>query len=150
MSGRLHLRIVTPDAIVVDAADVVALRARDESGSFGILPGHTDLLTVVPASVLSWRDEHGKGSFCAVRSGVLSVSGGREMAVACREALPGGKLESLEGEILTVQAGAEEAGRITRVGQMRLHAQAVRLLMHYLAPRRQGSNWNSFDEEGAR
>ncbi len=41
----MRLRIVTPLAVVVDESDVTALRAEDESGSFGILPHHADFLT---------------------------------------------------------------------------------------------------------
>ena len=51
MSG-LHLTIATPAAVLVDADGVASLRAEDESGAFGVLPGHADLLTVLPPSVL--------------------------------------------------------------------------------------------------
>jgi len=42
MSAGLHLLISTPVAVLVDADDVVAVRAEDESGSFGIRPGHAE------------------------------------------------------------------------------------------------------------
>ena len=51
MRGALHLTITTPMAMLVDAADVRSVRAEDESGHFGILPGHSDYLTALPASV---------------------------------------------------------------------------------------------------
>ena len=38
---------------------VVGLRAEDDSGSFGILAGHADLITVLTMSVVSWRQEDG-------------------------------------------------------------------------------------------
>ena len=37
--GRMRLLITTPTAVVVDERDVVAVRAEDESGGFGILDG---------------------------------------------------------------------------------------------------------------
>ncbi len=47
-------RSSTPAAILIDADDVRSLRAEDESGAFGVLPGHADLLTVLPPSVVRW------------------------------------------------------------------------------------------------
>ena len=38
----MRLLITTPTTVVVDDPDVVALRAEDDSGSFGILQGHAD------------------------------------------------------------------------------------------------------------
>ncbi len=72
----MRLLITDPTAIVVDDADVTSLRAEDESGSFGILDGHADLLTALPISVVAWRRADGRLQYCAVRRGVLSVRGG--------------------------------------------------------------------------
>ena len=47
----MRLLITDPISIVADHADIAAVRAEDESGSFGILPGHADLLTVLVPSV---------------------------------------------------------------------------------------------------
>ena len=60
MSGALHLTLTTPMALLVDDASVASLRAEDESGAFGILPGHTGLLTKLGYSVVSWKDADGK------------------------------------------------------------------------------------------
>jgi F-type H+-transporting ATPase subunit epsilon len=133
VSGLLHLTITTPDAVVVDTGEVAAIRARDESGSFGIHPGHADLLTVLPASVVRWRDTAGETRYCAVRSGVFTVTGGTQAAIACREAHLGDRLEELEASVLERKAGEEEASRNARVAQMQMHARAVRQLMQYLA-----------------
>ena len=74
----MRLLITDPTAIIADHADVASVRAEDESGSFGILTGHADLLTVLTVSVVSWRHTDGKAGYCAVRRGVLSVQGGKE------------------------------------------------------------------------
>ena len=50
----MRLTITTPLAIVVEADDVAHLRAEDETGAFGILPGHADFLTALAVSVASW------------------------------------------------------------------------------------------------
>ena len=134
MSGALHLTVTTPGQILVDSGDVAAVRAEDQSGSFGILPGHADLLTVLVASVLRWRTADGATRFCAVHGGVFTVSAGRNVAVACREGVVGDSLENLEAKVRTVRAEQLEADRKARVEKVRLHALAVRQLLRYLRP----------------
>jgi F-type H+-transporting ATPase subunit epsilon len=134
MSGALHLVITTPTAILVDRADVSSVRAENSSGGFGILPGHTDLLTVLPPSVLRWRDGDGGTRYCALRGGVMTVSGGKDVAVACRQGLTGDDLTALEAEVQTQRAAETDAERRARVEQVGLHTRVVRQLMRYLRP----------------
>jgi len=134
MNKTLHLTITTPAQIIVASDNVVAIRAEDQSGSFGILPGHADLLTVLVPSVLRWRTADGAARYCAVRGGVFTVAAGRDIAVACREGVVGDSLEDLEAKVRTVRAQELEADRKARVEQVRLHALAVRQLVRYLRP----------------
>ena len=134
MTAALHLTVTTPSQILVESDDVVAVRAEDQSGSFGILPGHADLLTVLVPSVLRWRTADGAARYCAVRGGVFTVAAGRDIAVACREGVVGDSLEDLEAKVRTVRAQELEADRKARVEQVRLHALAVRQLLRYLRP----------------
>jgi F-type H+-transporting ATPase subunit epsilon len=134
MSGALHLTVTTPGQILVDSGDVAAVRAEDESGSFGILPGHADLLTALVPSVVRWRTADGSTHFCAVRGGVFTVSAGHNVAVACREGVLGTSLEDLEAKVRAVRTQQMEADRKARVEQVRLHALAVRQLLRYLRP----------------
>jgi len=134
MSGTLHLTVTTPAQILVESGDVAEVRAEDQSGSFGILPGHADLLTVLVPSVVRWRTTDGAARFCAVRGGVFAVSSGCNVAVACREGVVGDSLEDLEAKVRTVRAQQLEADRKARVEQIRLHALAVRQLVRYLRP----------------
>ncbi|ANT61604.1 ATP synthase F0F1 subunit epsilon [Salipiger sp. CCB-MM3] len=135
MSG-LHLTVTTPMSVLVDETGVTSLRAEDRSGAFGILPGHTAFLTVLPASVLRWRSADGALHFCALRSGLLTVERGEAVAVACREGVLGDDLHALETEVESLRAADADADRRERVEQMRLHASAVRQLMQYLRPGR--------------
>lgn len=137
MSGSLHLLITTPAQVLVDASDIRALRAEDASGSFGILPGHTDLLTVLPASVVDWEDVAGKRHYCAQRGGVVTVTGGDRIAIACRQGVLGDNLAVLEAEVRRLRATEQDIDRRARVEQMRLHARAVRQLMRFLHPAQQ-------------
>jgi F-type H+-transporting ATPase subunit epsilon len=134
MSETLHLTVTTPSQILVESDNVAAVRAEDQSGSFGILPGHADLLTVLVPSVLRWRTAEGAEHFCAVRGGVFTVASGRNIAVACREGVVGDSLDDLQARVREVRAQELEADRKARVEQIRLHALAVRQLVRYLRP----------------
>ena len=134
MTGTLHLTITTAATVQVDSEDVVAVRAEDESGCFGILPGHADLLTALTPSVVRWRTAAGAARFCAVRGGVFTVSMGQRVSVASREAIVGEALETLEARVRAVRAQQLEADRRAQVEQTRLHALAVRELLRYLRP----------------
>ncbi len=132
----MRLLITDPTAVVADHADVTSVRAEDESGSFGILDGHADLLTVLTVSVVSWRRVNGDAGYCAVRHGVLSVQQGRQVAIATRQAQLGSDLEELERSVLArfrADAEAESSGRVAAV---RLHTQAIRRIVAALRPER--------------
>lgn len=136
--GGLHLVITTPAAVLVDTADVVSLRAEDETGGFGILAGHADFLTVLPASVVRWRDRQNQLHFCAVSGGIITIAEGRDISVACRQAILGTELASLENEVQRMRLAQEESERRSRVEQARLHANTVRQLIKYLRPGQPG------------
>lgn len=128
----MELRITTPLEVVLEARAVASIRAEDRSGGFGILAGHADLLTVIEAGVLHWREAAGPWRYCAVRGGVLRVSGGQVVTVACREAVPGEDLAELEAGLHARAQAADEAARRARGEQVRLHANAIRSLMRHL------------------
>ena len=129
----LHLLIATPQRILVDRDDIVALRAEDASGSFGLLPGHVDFLTVLSPSVVRWRCRADSRGYCAVHSGVLSLVG-RELRIACREGVVGDDLEALEAQVHQARERERDTVRQARIEQLRLHTQAVRHLVRYLRP----------------
>jgi F-type H+-transporting ATPase subunit epsilon len=133
-ANGLHLTLATPTRVVVDGLAIVALRADDTSGSFGIRQGHADFVTLLDACVVQWRTEDGATHCCAVDGGVLRVSRGSQVAIACREAIPGESLASLEAQVHRARAALADADRRARVEQMRLHAQAVRQILRYLRP----------------
>jgi len=132
----MRLVITTPTGVVVDDGDVNSVRAEDESGSFGILRGHADLLTALTVSVVSWRRADGRQSFCAVRRGVLTVSEGTRVAIATREAALGDDLDRLEDDVLERFRDAAEAERTARTESMQLHMRAIREIVKYLRPGR--------------
>jgi F-type H+-transporting ATPase subunit epsilon len=131
----MRLLITTPTAVVVDERDVVAVRAEDETGSFGILNGHAEFLTALTTSVVSWH-RGGRQRFCAVRRGVLSVMNGNEVAIATRQAIVGDDLSHLEHVVLAQFRDELEAEHTTRTGSLRLQMQAIKQIVRYLRPER--------------
>lgn len=128
----MRLRIVTPLNVVVDE-EAESLRARDASGSFGIRPGHAPFLTALVVSILSWRAA-GVEHFCALRGGVLTVTGGDTVAIATREAVRGEDLGTLDAEVLArFQSDADEE-RVEHVETMRLQMNAIRRMISRLRP----------------
>ncbi len=79
-------------------------------------------------------DGDGAARFCAVRGGVFTVSMGRLVSIASREAIVGEALETLEARVRALRAQQLEADRRAQVEEIRLHALAVRELVRYLRP----------------
>ena len=132
----MRLVIAEPTSVLADHADIVSVRAEDDSGSFGILPGHTDLLTALVPSILAWRHADGRRGFCAVRRGVLSVRDGRLVAVATRQGQIGDDPDRLEQIVLERLRTEDDAERVARIAATRLHMKAVRQIVHALRPGR--------------
>jgi F-type H+-transporting ATPase subunit epsilon len=132
----MRLLITTPTSVVVDQRDVVAIRAEDETGSFGILQGHADFLTALTVSVVSWHAAVPAQQFCALRRGLLSVSAGNEVAIATRAAIVSDDLAQLERVILAQFREDLEAEQIARTDSLQLQMQAIRQIVRYLRPTR--------------
>lgn len=130
----MRLRITTPLHVVVDEDGVRSLRVEDDSGSFGILAGHADFLTTLAISVVSWTGAAGVRRFCAVRRGVLTVSGGQQVAVATREAVAGDDLATLDQTVLARFRTDIETERTERVESTRLQLDAIRRMVTHLRP----------------
>jgi F-type H+-transporting ATPase subunit epsilon len=128
----VKLTITTPLAIVVEADGVAHLRAEDETGAFGILPGHADFVTALAVSVVTWRDDHRLEHHIAVRGGILEVHDGEAIAIATPEAGLSDDLHRLEAEVLArfhQQIAAEQAAR---TDAQRLYLAALRQIVRFL------------------
>lgn len=130
----MRLMIAEPTRVVADYADIVSLRAEDASGSFGILPGHADLITVLAPSVVTWRHADGRIAWCALQRGALSVQGGREVAIATRQAQVGEDIATLEDAVRTRLHEEQDAERRARVAATKLHTAAIRQIIQALRP----------------
>ncbi len=132
----MKLLITTPTAVIADDPNVVAVRAADESGSFGILQGHADFLTALSVSVVGWRLANDRQRFCAVRHGVLTVRGGTEVAVATRQAILGDDLDHLEEVVIADINQAVDADHASRTQSLQLQMKAIRQIVKLLHPAR--------------
>jgi F-type H+-transporting ATPase subunit epsilon len=130
----MRLSILTPLTVAVDEDGILALRAEDASGSFGILPGHAEFLTSLAISVVDWKRADGSRHYCAVRRGMLSVTGGRTIAIATREAVPGEDLLNLHEVVLSRFRASQETERAEHVSSTRMQLAAIRQIMRRLRP----------------
>ncbi len=136
----MRLTIATPLELVVAEDDVGMVRAEDASGGFGIWPGHADFLTALAVSVLSWTGSDGARRHCAVKGGVLAVTGGRTVAVATRAAMTG-ELPALAETVLARFRAEDEAARTEQADATRLHLQAIRQIAASLEGRTGLETW---------
>ena len=108
--------------------------AEDASGAFGIQPRHADFLTSLAVSVVSWKDRAGARHYCAVHGGVLTVTGGKEVAICTREAILGDDLATLDRAILDRFGADAEAERAGRIDSTKLQLRAIREIVRHLQP----------------
>lgn len=130
----MKLVVTTPLAVVVEMDGVTHVRAEDSSGSFGVLEGHADFMTVLDVSVLSWHQADGAEHYVAVRGGMLEVRGGHSVAVATPEAVTGDDLRLLESEALARFRRRLDEERAARIDAQRLHLAAIRQIVRLLRP----------------
>jgi F-type H+-transporting ATPase subunit epsilon len=128
----MRLLVVTPMSVVVDESDVHHVRAEDETGAFGIMPGHADFITVLAVSVITWRNHSDEEHHVAVRGGVLTVRDGDLVEVASREAVGEDTLKRLGQAVLTRFREEAKVESESRISATRLHLAAIRQVQRYL------------------
>lgn len=134
--GLLRLTVTTPLVRVVEADDVVHVRAEDETGAFGVLAGHADFLTALTISVVTWRDRRGVERHVAVRGGVLQIRGGGAVDIATPEALTGDTLRRLQTEVLAAFRRAQAEEEAAHRDAQRLYIAAIRQICRFVRSER--------------
>jgi F-type H+-transporting ATPase subunit epsilon len=132
----MRLSVATPLAIVIEASYVAHLRAEDDTGTFGILPGHADFLTALAVSVASWQDDRGIEHHVALRGGMLEVRDGDAIAIATPEAVAGDDLQRLETEVLARFRRQLVEEQAVRTDAQRLYLAAIRQIARFLRAER--------------
>lgn len=136
----MNLVVTTPTSVVVNVSDVRHIRAEDRTGAFGIEPGHADFVTLVPVSVVTWKDGSGREAFVLVRSGVLTVQGGDHVEIAVRGAYKEDELADLDARALEELRKADESEDVTRTTDTRLHLATMRQIERVLRAGRGGAS----------
>lgn len=72
MSSTFHLDVVSPEGQIF-AGDAKALHVRGAGGELGIMPGHLQLLTRLPAGAARIETETGDERVLFVSGGILEV-----------------------------------------------------------------------------
>lgn len=144
----MHLFVSTPLDVVVDAPDVIHIRAEDASGAFGILDGHADLVTVLETSVVSWRDSTKKDHHIAVLGGVLMVRDGNLVEIASRQAVGEDELTDLEAAVRRRFAEETSSAEETGASAARLHVAMMYQIQRYLDASRRGSPYGLAESTG--
>jgi len=125
----MRLTIITPLSVVIDE-EIESLRAEDDSGSFGILPGHAPFLTALAISIVSWR-QGARERYCALRGGALTVSNDA-VAITTREAVVGDDLSHLDRDVLARFMADADAERVEHVETLQLQLDAIRRMVSRL------------------
>jgi len=87
MSERIHLEVVTPERKVLDA-DVERVEVPGLDGEIGILPGHTELVSLLkPAGLLTYHHGAETGEM-AISNGFVEVSADRVTVLANKATRP--------------------------------------------------------------
>lgn len=136
----MRLRIITPLAVVVDEDAIAAICAEDDSGSFGVLARHADFLTSLSVSVVNWKRADGTRRYCAVRRGMFSVTAGKDVAVATREAIAGDDLATLDATVLARFRAEIEQERSERFASTQLQLNAIRRIVSQIQPSGSGGS----------
>lgn len=128
----MRLLVTTPMLVIIEVQDVQHVRAEDSTGAFGILPGHTDFLTVLSVSVVTWKDREGMEHHIAVRGGVLTVRDGDLVEIATPEAVSNDKMSELVQSVLERFSDQERAEEQSRLSSAQLNLAAIRQLQRYI------------------
>ena len=87
MAERIHLEVVTPERKVFEA-DVERVEVPGLDGELGILPGHTELVSLLkPAGLLTYHIGNETGEM-AISDGFVEVSADRVTVLANKATRP--------------------------------------------------------------
>jgi F-type H+-transporting ATPase subunit epsilon len=125
----MRLRVATPLGPVVDEP-ISALRAEDESGSFGLRPGHEPLVAPLVTGVVVYRTAADEERFLAVRRGLLLMRGD-EVVIVTRDAVLTDHLADLEEHVVERFIERDEEERTGNTALTKMRIAALRQLVQF-------------------
>ena len=122
----MRLLITVPTHVVLDEP-VVKVVAESPAGSFGLLPRHLDLATLLVPGLLTFTRPDGEEAIVAVDHGTL-VKVGDRIRVACRRALLARDPQEAEQAVRERFLFESEREKLARAALARLEVDLVRRL----------------------
>jgi F-type H+-transporting ATPase subunit epsilon len=106
---------------------VVSFVGEDDSGSFGILPGHARMVAVLAYGLARFRLAQGPWTYLALPGGVLYFVR-NELRISTRRYFKDADYGRISGVLLDRLLGEEEEMRATRISLYRLEQEMFRRL----------------------
>jgi len=128
----MKLTLTTPFAVLLDQVPVAQIRARDETGGFGLRTGHADFLTALSVAVMSWQDHAGAWHHAALSGGILEMTGGNA-AIATPDAVLNDDLAALESAVAARLGASQQADQAAGAEAQRLRLRTLQLLARRLS-----------------
>ncbi|MCB9691162.1 MAG: F0F1 ATP synthase subunit epsilon [Alphaproteobacteria bacterium] len=122
----LTVEIRTPSGVVLQAP-ALAVSAEDRTGWFGIRPGRTDLVAVLPPGLLVVRDQEGE-TFVALSGGLLSLESGH-CRVITTEASVSRDLDTVATEVARQHRRRQERAEVHHAVVRDLAREALRRIL---------------------
>lgn len=94
----MHLKILLPYALLIEAHKVLRLILETRQGSFGLLPQRLDCVAAIVPGILIYQCENAHENYVAVNSGVLTKAG-NNVTISVREAFIGTDLNHLRNVV---------------------------------------------------
>lgn len=125
----MHLTVLLPTEILLDAVDVSKIVAEAQDGFFCLLPRHVDFVAALVPGILGiWRGN--QEQVLAVDAGTL-VKCGHQVRISCPHAVIGASLEQLQGDMHRVFRQQSEDQKQALSALARLEAGALRRFMEF-------------------
>jgi len=124
----LRLKIFQPSVIFLNK-EVSKIVAESPAGSFGILPRHLDMTSVLVPGILIFWTVQGEETYLAVNGGIF-VKQGQDVFVATRLAVAG-ELGALRNTVVNFIKDVDEQDRRSRSAVARLEADFVRRFVEF-------------------
>ncbi|MEZ5403672.1 MAG: F0F1 ATP synthase subunit epsilon [Bryobacteraceae bacterium] len=107
---------------------VASFAGEDASGSFGILPGHARMITILTFGMVRFRPVDGPWEYLAVPGGVLYMRGD-ELRLVTRRYLRGADYGNLHAALMREFAAEEESLQAMRRAVRRLEEEMLKRLV---------------------
>ncbi len=120
----MNLKILLPNRIFAEKADVLRIVAETREGSFGLLPHRLDCAAAIAPGILSYETRDDGTVYVAVDEGVL-VKAGDEVLVSVRHAIGGTDLGQLHDAVKRQFLAIDEQERGVRAAVEKMEGSLV-------------------------